>query len=84
MNFKDKTITTYEAYTRKKLFFGVLLGLALIIAAIFSIKVGAANLSVYDIINSFINRQASRSFNYMEHKNTQDYGSYYCRMLYGA
>ena len=59
MNFKDKTITTYEAYTRKKLFFGVLLGLALIVAAIFSIKVGAANLSIYDIINSFINRQAT-------------------------
>lgn len=35
------------------------MGLALIVAAIFSIKVGAANLSIYDIINSFINRQAT-------------------------
>ncbi|MEN4018260.1 MAG: iron ABC transporter permease [Methanobacterium sp.] len=58
MSFKDKTVTSYKSYVRNKVYIGIFLVLALIIAVICSIKVGAANLSVYDIINALINGQA--------------------------
>ncbi|OEC86381.1 MULTISPECIES: FecCD family ABC transporter permease [Methanobacterium] len=58
MSFKDKTVTDYKSYIRNKTYIGVFLVIALVIAVICSIKVGAANLSVYDIINALINRQA--------------------------
>lgn len=58
MSFKDKTVTNYKGYIRNKVYIGAFLVIALIIAVICSIKVGAANLSVYDIINALINRQA--------------------------
>lgn len=58
MSFKDKTVTSYKSYVRTKVYIGLFLVLALIVAVICSIKVGAANLSVYDIINALINRQA--------------------------
>ena len=58
MSFKDKTVTDYKSYIRNKTYIGAFLVIALFIAVICSIKVGAANLSVYDIINALINRQA--------------------------
>lgn len=58
MRFKDKPIKDYRSYIKNKAYIGVFLVIALVIAIICSIKVGAANLSVYDIINALINRQA--------------------------
>ena len=58
MTFKDKTIASYEYYTRKKWLYIFILVLTLIIASIISIKVGAADLSIYDIFNALINSQA--------------------------
>ena len=58
MSFKDKTATDYKSYIRNKTYIGIFLVVALAIAVICSIKVGAANLSVYDIVNALINRQA--------------------------
>jgi iron complex transport system permease protein len=58
LSFKGKTVTDYKSYVRNKAYIGIFLVMALIVAVICSIKVGAANLSVYDIINALINRQA--------------------------
>nr|WP_243686849.1 iron ABC transporter permease [Methanobacterium formicicum] len=46
-------------YTRKKFFIGIFLCLALFALVIISIKIGAANLSFYDIINALFNRDAN-------------------------
>jgi len=59
LNFKDKTITLYENYTRKKLFIGIFLTVSLILTVFYSIKVGSANLSAYEIINGLINSNAA-------------------------
>lgn len=58
MNFKDETVAVYESYIRKKLFLSVFLVLALLIAVILSIKVGAADLSFNEIITALFNRNA--------------------------
>lgn len=58
MTFKDKNMIDYKSYMKNKLYIGVILALILITLVIFSIKLGAANLSVYDIVNSLINRHA--------------------------
>ena len=46
-------------YTRKKFFIGIFLCLALFSLVIISIKIGAADLSFYDIINALFNRDAN-------------------------
>ncbi|BDZ67217.1 FecCD family ABC transporter permease [Methanobacterium ferruginis] len=58
MSFKDKTVTDYKSYVRNKVYIGVFLVLALIVFVIISIKVGAADLSISQIINGLINSQA--------------------------
>jgi iron complex transport system permease protein len=61
LNFKDKTVIEYESYIRKKLLLGLFLVLTLILAVIISIKMGAANLSVYEILNGLVNKNAAGS-----------------------
>ncbi len=58
MPFENSSISRYRAYTRKKLLIILGLALALVLLIILSIKIGAANLSVYDIINALVNREA--------------------------
>lgn len=58
MDFKNNTSVIYKSYIRNKLYIGIFLVLALIVAVVYSIKVGAADLSVYDVVNALFNRQA--------------------------
>ncbi|MCC7559859.1 MAG: iron ABC transporter permease [Methanobacterium sp.] len=58
MSLENSTISRYRAYTRNKLLIVLGLALALVLLIILSIKVGAANLSFYDIINALFNREA--------------------------
>jgi len=57
--FENSTISRYMDYTRKKFFIGIFLCLALFSLVIISIKIGAADLSFYDIINALFNRDAN-------------------------
>ncbi len=59
MPFENSTISRYMDYTRKKFFIGIFLCLALFSLVIISIKIGAADLSFYDIINALFNRDAN-------------------------
>ncbi|OPY20889.1 MAG: Cobalamin import system permease protein BtuC [Methanobacterium sp. PtaU1.Bin097] len=59
MSFKDETVSGYKSYLRNKLYIGAVLVVALTVTIIFSIKVGAANLSVYEILNGLVNSQAA-------------------------
>lgn len=58
MDFKNNTSVIYKSYIRNKLYIGIFLVLTLIVAVVYSIKVGAADLSVYDVVNALFNRQA--------------------------
>ena len=58
MDFKNNTSVIYKSYIRNKLYIAIFLVLALIVAVVYSIKVGAADLSVYDVVNALFNRQA--------------------------
>jgi len=59
VSFKDETVSGYRSYLRNKLYIGAVLVVALTVTIIFSIKVGAANLSVYEILNGLVNSQAA-------------------------
>lgn len=58
LDFKDKSILNYESYIRRKFLLGFFLFLALILASVVSIKVGAANFSMHEILTGLINRNA--------------------------
>lgn len=58
MNLKESSAELYKSYTRKKIYIGLLLATLLVVAIFGSFKVGAANLSVYELINGLFNSSA--------------------------
>ncbi len=61
MNFRNSSAKLYEVYTKKKVLIAFFLIILLIVSVIGAIKVGAADLSIYDIIHGLLNSDAPGS-----------------------